>query len=97
MYLAHGLKPYKADGKFREFLAPLTLFSMGVGHYAPPHIGSSYDASNQFAVGTWNFQTFSNYVLGSGKCNLEWSTTQLLDMANLLLRGVWGSFRKNYK
>ena len=41
MYLAHGMKSYKADGKFRKFLVPLILFS----------IGSSYDASNLFAAG----------------------------------------------
>ena len=38
MYLAHGMKPYKDDGKFRKFLVPLILFSMAVGHYAPPHL-----------------------------------------------------------
>ena len=37
MYLAHGLKPYKADGKFRKFLVPLALFSMGGGALGKCH------------------------------------------------------------
>ena len=62
----------------------------------PPAIGFSYAASKRFAVGH-NFQTFNIYLLGMWKCNFQSPGTQLVAMATLLLRGVCGSFKENYK
>ena len=60
-------------------------------------IGFSYAASQQFAVGRGNFRTFSICELGIRKCNFESPGTELVAMATLLLRGVCGSFKENYK
>ena len=48
----------------------------------------------------WGDETFGLLVStywASEKCNFESTETQLVVIANLLLRGVCGSFRENYK
>ena len=63
--------------------------------YAPHRFSCA--VSERFAVGRWNFQSFSIYVLGIWKCNFHSPETQLVAKATQLLRGVCCSFSENHK